>query len=60
MTIIGPLSYDRKGWYVLIILAVILLLLSAPFLRGDPDTDEKAVNDLSPAMTALPANPPPQ
>jgi len=60
MTIIGPLSYDRKGWYVLIILAVILLLLSAPFIRGDPDTDEKAVNDLSPAMTALPANPPPQ
>ena len=60
MTIIGPLSYDRKGWYLLIILAVILLLLSAPFIRGDPDTDEKAVNDLSPAMTALPANPPPQ
>ena len=60
MTIIGPLSYDRKGWYVLIILAVILLLLSALFIRGDPDTDEKAVNDLSPAMTALPANPPPQ
>ena len=60
MTIIGPLSYDRKGWYVLIILAVILLVLSVPFFRGDPDTDEKAVNDLSPAMTALPANPPPQ
>ena len=60
MTIIGPLSYDRKGWYLLIILAVILLLLSAPFIRGDPDTDEKAVNDLSPAMTALPSNPPPQ
>ena len=60
MTINGPLSYDRKGWYLLIILAVILLLLSAPFIRGDPDTDEKAVNDLSPAMTALPANPPPQ
>ena len=60
MTIIGPISYSSKSWYLLLILAVILLLLSAPFLRGDPDTDEKAVHDLSPAMTALPANPPPQ
>ena len=60
MTIIGPISYQGKSWYLLVILAVILLLLAGPFLRGDPDTDEKAVNDLSPAMSALPANPPPQ
>ena len=60
MTIIGPISYSLKSWYLLLILVVILLLLSVPFFRGDPDTDAKAVHDLSPAMTALPADPPPQ
>ena len=60
MTIIGPISYSLKSWYLLLILVVILLLLSVPFFRGDPDTYPKAVHDLSPAMTALPANPPPQ
>ena len=59
MTLIGLLSYQVKSGYLLIILAVILLLLAAPFLRGDPDTDAKKVHDLSPAMSALPATPPP-